>query len=431
MEADKSNKIREDGDLEGHSESDGSKESDLEVEDGDEGKAKDTSKAKKEQHKRSKKLNHVLCDLFSAVIDTNKEAGNIVVSPFNLYMTLAMIAEGVSGKCLAELSTELKFGKDGLVQKGMLDLLKSIKSNAFQNIAMKTDNWLVTNRNIDISDAFSKLIDDKYGFTTSSTDLSDPVSIKAIDDRIRDMTNQQVIDGLNMISPEAFSMLVITAYFKGEWKESFETQITQKRVFTNSAGQEIEIDMMQNINMHAGKMSNSHFDYLSIPYKNESMVFVIEMSKDGKLSHKPDHKDIIKVALSDRSLTNVIIPKFKVHFSGKIKEAIKKAGIKKIFMPSKSFEAMSSHQMNVTGVIHNSFIDIDETGFSTSNDPTEEGGQPEGFVMFQMEGMDFGTGAQAAEKSFEANKPFFFHVVDTEKEIILFSGRFSEAPANN
>ena len=395
-------------------------------------KSKAVESAKKSKpeilSKEVKNLNNVLCDLFSAVVETNKDKANIVVSPFNLYMSLAMIAEGLKGNSLKEVSGELHFTSGDLVKKCLLDLVKTIGRNGLQDVSMKADNWFLTNKNVTVSEKFAEMIKEKYGFKTSSSDLSDPLSIKEIDDRIREYTNNEVKQGLSMISPSTFSMLVITAFFKGQWDQAFDANNTSSQSFTTAAGKQIDVDMMEKLNMSAGKMSNSHFDYLSIPYKNDSLVFVIEMGKDGKLSQKPDFVDIVKAASTKTRLLHVCIPKFKVHFSGKMVESIKKAGVSKIFMPSKEFQGISSHQMNVTNVIHNSFIDIEETGFCTSDDPTEsdgdamEGGFGGGGFAFQFEAVDEGCGAQAADEEFTANKPFYFHVVEVKNEVILFSG---------
>ena len=353
-------------------------------------------------------INRILATIFKKIVDTNNPV-NSITSPLSLYFCFAMVAEGLTGGCQKEVSKAFGFRDEEVLDSSVIALLAYLRQLTTPDLTLKMDNSLFTNKNIKIKEGYAKSLKDKYNFTAESLDLGDPKSVKTINDRIVETTNGMIKQGVSLLSPSAFSVLVNTMYFNADWETSFDEGQTIPLEFKLPGGStKIETDFMVNRSARAGILSSGEFDYLAINYKNTAIKFVIEMDKAGKLQSHPNADDVLKVAKKAQETLEIFIPKFTIQFSGDMIAALKELGVQKVFNASKDFSKISDHQMSISTILQNAFIQVDERGTEVA------------LFTFAQEVGEIACINGSAK--FVADHPFYYHIVDTQLGVILFSG---------
>lgn len=362
-----------------------------------------------------KKMNHTFSKLFEAIADANQESDIVISSPLSIFACFAMLAEGLTGTSFKELHKLFDYDKDEVLDKDTLETFdKVFRNKTDQDVQVIIDNCLYTNKNIKIKPEYIKVIQEKYKANAESLDFSDPKSIKIINDRICKSTNDLVKKAIGELSPYSFAMLINTVYFKAEWRTKFNKDDNQEMEFIKYNDEKEQCTFMINKSMSCCyDISHDKYHYLALAYKSPRFKFVIEMAQDGQLD-EIDVKHVLKIAKETKEKTaEVYLPKFKGMFNCDLVEVLKELGVKKIFAASKEFSKITDHQMCLATIVHNACIQVDEDGVEASM-----------FTFAEEAGTILGN---AENMKFIVNRPFYFHVVETVENLILFSG-FVEMP---
>lgn len=362
-----------------------------------------------------KKMNHTFSKLFEAIANANQNADIVVNSPLSIFACFAMLAEGLSGTSFKELHKLFDYDKEEVLDKETLECFdKVFRNKEDQDVQVMIDNCLYTNKNVKIKPEYIKIIQDKYKSYAESLDFSDPKSIKTINDRIAKSTNDLVTKAISELSPYSFAILINTVYFKAEWRTKFSKEDNQEMEFIKYNDEKETCTFMINKNMTCCyDFGHEKYSYLALPYKSPRFKFVIEMAKDGQLG-EIEVKHVLKIARETKEKTaEVYLPKFKGMFKCDLIDVLKDLGVKKIFNASKEFNKITDHQMCLATIVHNACIQVDEDGVEAAM-----------FTFAEESGTIMGN---AENMKFVVNRPFYFHVVETVEDLILFSG-FVEMP---
>ena len=92
-------------------------------------------------------------------------------------------------------------------------------------------------------------------------------------------------------------------------------------------------------------------------------------------------------------------------------EILNAFGVKKVFTVTPDFSPISNHQVYVSSVIHQAHIEVDE-----------EGTEAAAVTVVQMKCKSLNP----PDPTFHVNRPFHFHIVDSQNQVILFSGTIHE-----
>src|SRR3990167_8600422 len=336
----------------------------------------------------SQVLNGILLKLLSSIVDLNP-GSNVIASPLCLYWCFTIIAEGLGpGKSLKELQTALGFGTEEIIGAHLIKMILSLSASELV-VLLKT----------------------KYSSTAKSLDFSKPETVDEINEQISSSTDGLVTGAISQLNPTAFSMIIASIYFKGQLLRSFSEEQNFQHNFTKADKSKVSCTFMANKTGLAGLHTSPEYEYLALSYKDEQTKLVNEMAKDGMLK-KPDLQSIISVATKAETQVEVFIPKFKSIFTCDVIPIMKNLGIQKVFTASKEFANITDHQMCVNNVLHTACIQVDEVG-------------TEAFCFVMMEEIGEGATAAAVPK-FVADKPFYFHIVESASKVILFSGTVEE-----
>ena len=370
-------------------------------------------KPSKEIKELPSELNEKLAAALGSILEANKGV-NVITSPLSIYMSFAVLAEGMTGESLKELQKIFGFVEGSILDKKTLESIEHFVSKDNDDVLIHMDTSLFTNKNVKLKKDYIEAIKKKYFSSAESLDFSDPKTVSIINEKIAYNTNNLVKYGIQKLSPTSLAVLVNTIYFKGVWADPFNQENTFEHEFKKADDSKVTVEFMAKKNSYFRFKHTDRYSYLSIPYQSEETTFVIEMAKDGKLDTTHNPKEVIDVAKNvDKQMCDIFVPKFKSVFNCDMIPILKELGLNRVFISNKDFSKITDHNMCINNIVHNACIQVDE-----------EGTEACAFTMEVMEGQI--AAAEVEIPKFIADRPFFFHIVDCVREVILFSGTIEE-----
>ena len=164
------------------------------------------------------------------------------------------------------------------------------------------------------------------------------------------------------------------------------------------------------------------YDLVKLEYKSSklALILVIDNHFKGKKKKKKKGvitKDDIMNCQWRHNKLNLFMPKFKFEFEIRLKDTLKEMGIKSAFDEnSADFSGMNGEKnMYIMKVIHKAMIKVIETGTEAAASTVVIMGK-RGRAMPKKE---------PKIPTIRFDHPFDFHIIDQEKKIMLFSGRYT------
>ena len=267
---------------------------------------------------------------------------------------------------------------------------------------------------------FTQLLLKTYGAGLNDVDFAQTEQARKA---INDWVSQQTKDKIKDLIPEGVlsdaTRLVLTnaIYFKSNWAEKFEKDVTRDGPFKVSADKSVDVPMMH-LTHRFRYMENDELQMLEMPYsRNElSMVILLPKKADGlaDIEKNLTAANIGKEAVS----VQVTLPKFKITSAFGVGETLKAMGMTDAFDSKKAdFSGMTEKEkLFISAVIHKAFVAVDEEG--------TEAAAATAVVM------DAGAPPRQEEsKVFKADHPFAFMIRHNATGAILFTGRVANPKA--
>lgn len=354
-------------------------------------------------------INKTLISLFDLIAASNK-GQNIISSPLSVYACLAMVAEGASGKSLQELQKAFGFGPENSILNGhAASVLEKLHNGSNKDVIIKITNSLYTSLQIPVKDTYAAQLQKVHHAFAKSVDFGNPQTVVEINQRITEATNGLLKNTIDKLDSLVVCVLVNTVYFKGLWDNKFDVANTAPGPFHKADGSVVTVDFMHANDYRVAMAHTDKYSYLAIPYVGDKYRFVIEMANDSKLE-APNTERVLLMGRTPTNKTKVHIPKFKADFKIDLIPILKKFGISQIFNISKDFPKITDNEVGVSTVIHQAFIQVDEAGTEAAAATV---------VAMRLLGLTM-------DPEFRADKPFNYHILDKENNVILFSGCVEE-----
>ena len=342
---------------------------------------------------------------------------NLVYSPVNLYLALAMLAES----------------SEGNTRRQLLDLLgtSNIKTlrrraNAIWNANYNDDGATssILASSLWLNEAYSyhketlEILRDSY-YASSYQGI---MGSEAFEEALRTWLNEQTggllsdeIDSVSL-SPETVMAIATTVYFRAKWASEFSEGNTQEAVFHGTGGDTSVEFMNQKYDSYfcrgnqfsavSKKLDGSGNVWFVLP---DEGVCVNDLLKDGNalsfLSATDDSKRKTEATI------HLSVPKFSVTSKFDLKESLENLGVTDCFDEDRAdFSALVSGEdpVYVGKVEHSVSVDIDESGF-----------QGAAYTVLAT----YGGGYERPDKEvfFTADRPFLF-VITGEDGTVVFIG---------
>ncbi len=367
--------------------------------------------------KLTNSLNTYSFDLYGELKSDNE---NLFISPFSTYFALLTAYEG------SERQT-----KQGIEKVLYIDNYKNLSN--FTEFSENLTTWRDSSNHLNISNAIwlqkgfsikadyrAKIIQ-KYSSDLKTVDFKQKIiATNEINDWVRDKTNGLIKNIVNPNDINNHTRLVISnaIYFNGKWDNEFNKKLTKRDVFHSIDKSKSEIDFM-NKTAYLSYYENDDFQFVSKPYKGNDKSFCIVLPKN-----RYGLADVEKI-IGSSTLTNILsntkylevklsIPKFKLETNYSLSESLSNLGLKNAFTPEADFSRMTTEaQLMIDKINHKAYIEIDEE--------KTEATAAETVFMAPTSAV---SGLKSKPKTFKADHPFSFLIIDNKTAGVIFIGRY-------
>ncbi len=342
------------------------------------------------------------------------EAGkNVVLSPLSLRLALAMTYNGASGETKRAMADVLGF--TGLTDQqvndrfsAMMKSLEGLGEGAEINIA----NSLWGNQEYQFYPEFIQACQASYDAEVANLNFGDPTSLETINNWVKEKTKGRIDKIVEQLDPMNDLLVLINALtFDGKWTESFDPALTQTRDFYLPGGSTTQAQMMTQEG-HYNYYVNDRFQAVALPYGDGEVsmyVFLPKQSADYQTFLSTLTAADWDAAKFQSSEGSVQIPRFTLKYDRTLNDDLKAMGMGPAFEGGFDKMAQLPPGMDafISEVRQKDYIEVNEEGTKAAAATSVKVGL---------------TSAPANSFVFNADRPFFFTIVDNASGTPLFLG---------
>lgn len=336
---------------------------------------------------------------------------NIVYSPLNMYIALAMLAETTDGNTRKQLLNLLDANNIQTLRK---------RANALWNANYNDDGltssifasslWL--NEKCSFYKETLEILRDSYYASSYQGEMGSESFEKALHAWLNDQTGgllSDQIDGIKL-PPETILALATTVYFQASWEDNFQKESTEKAMFHGVEG-DTEAEFMQQ-------------RYSGLYYRGEDFSAVSQNLEEGEKMWfiLPDEGLSVNDLLQDDEVLSFIgntnawsdqretaiqlaVPKFTVSSKLDLKEPLENLGVTDCFEADRAdFSPLIAEKAFVGKIEHGAFVGIDEEGVTAAA------------YTFILE---YGTGISENPLIFTIDRPFIFVITGVDGSVLF------------
>ncbi len=300
---------------------------------------------------------------------------NVVYSPLNVYMALAMVAETAEGDTRQQI-LDLLCAED-------IDSLRTqvhdIWNYHFQDdgiTTMKLANSLWLRDDMSYNEELMKTLSEYYYASSFKGEMGSVGYNEAIRAWINGETGdflKEQISNLGL-SPETVMALVSTIYFKDAWSSDFNKNNTYKETFTAPDGEK-QVDFMHETVDNETYYWGDSFSSIMRGFEGGGAMYFIRPDDGVEAVDLLSDEEALSFITSDSWLwknqsdykVNMSIPKFDISSSMGLVEGLENLGVRDCFYPEASDFCVSSNEAQndsiyVSDIQHSARVKIDEEG---------------------------------------------------------------------
>ena len=299
---------------------------------------------------------------------------NVICSPANIYLALAMLTETVDGQTRAQLLDFLNLDSVEEARTCADSLWRNLYSETVSGKTLLA-NSLWSNEQYQMKDDALGKLADTYHASAYRAPMGDKKTDSAIGEWVNENTGGLLSEAAQFeTKPETLFMLLSTLYFKDQWSEEFYKGATKRDIFTNAAGTEEEIDFMHKTDDCAGFFHDAESGYTvaELCFKSGAKMRFLLPDEGVKLEDLIENGTAVGgLQVYDRGVNIPIgkihwsVPKFDVSSDLQLIEDLKTLGVIDVFDDAKAdFSPLVDldEPAAVTSVQHAARVLVDENG---------------------------------------------------------------------
>lgn len=358
--------------------------------------------------------------LFRQVSGSQSQPGNIILSPISVNYMMSMLNNGAAGKTAEEINRTLGFGDSQPEEVNAFNQKMLVASADLDpQVTVHTANSIWVSNSFNILPAFRETNESYYKASVRNLDFSKPDALAEINGWTSKNTGGRIPKILDQIHPDACLYLLNAIAFRGEWTTPFEKSNTAKELFTDAAGREQEVQMM-NASFESVVFEQEKYRMLSRSYGNGAFSMSILLPKEGVTNAEviaslttESWKQLAKNRNGYR--VNLKLPRFSASFDMKLNEVLQSLGIVSAFSESEAdFSKLSSADVFLTRVLQKARIEVDE-----------EGTKAEAVTMGEIGLTSPGPRPEIQKMDFFVDRPFIYLIREYSTGAIYFIGEIN------
>ncbi len=322
--------------------------------------------------------NEFAVNAFKAI---NSNDSNVLISPYGMQLTLAMMANGAKGETLDEITSAMHTGAATAADlNAYYKTLTKALVDADDRVAVNFLSAFWYAKELSATPNFTAALSDAYGATSSAIDFSSPDALSTINGWVSNATGGKVSKLFSHLSPKTQACLANAMTFHGRWSQTLLAFNNVDNYFTNNKGEKEKCIMFGYWQTDASIAQGDDADMLELEYGNGSFVMDVIAPKDSsKINEYVAGLSMQKINALVTNLRSCVVnlemPKFEATYSNNLMDTFKALGVNKIFSGG-DLSGIANTDMQITQYLQQMRINVDEEGtkitVSTgwSGDPT-------------------------------------------------------------
>lgn len=349
----------------------------------------------------------------------NQKNSNLFFSAMSINSALTMAYFGANGTTREEMQKVLSYNDMTLeqiasAQRAILESYKDTGDTIF-NVA----NSIWVDDECTVKDSYVQTMGDVFDTSVDNLDLQSTKAIDTINSWVKEKTNDMIPELVKKeANPFESTLLVLlnAIYFNGTWSEPFDGIDTFDREFEGATSKGI-VQMMSSEKKVLG-YDGRNYKAIALPYGNDKRFYMIVVLPDDDIEEfiaSQNGESWYNVLTTFEQKEDAIyqIPKFDMEITTNLNDTLKSLGMNTAFENSADLSNMSQDELFISTVLHKAKIMVNEQG-------TEAAAVTEvACDGAAMEVPNYGF-------EFYAHKPFLFFIVDSEEEMVLFTGKYCD-----
>ncbi|XP_034105495.1 serine protease inhibitor 42Dd [Drosophila albomicans] len=358
----------------------------------------------------------VTTSLIKSVL-SGSDTENVIFSPYLVKESLMQLYLGAEGNTSDEIEETLQLSKD-LSKDNIINIIihniVKFKRERYGTFEKASRTYVAKNTLVDLR--YSQKYEELFNTSVAEVNFGSSINKKfKISDWIMDKTSVKLTKAINELTNETQIIQIGAMSFHGKWKEPFQVSDTKLASFyiPQKTGDfyTTKISTMSRLGQCQYNFIEKLKAYsIEIPYAHPQLSMIILQPKamDGVHQMIQNLNDLTLNDLVPKDVVSnfrILLPKFKIGITLKLKEALKNFGIKDLFENANLSGMTGPTKYLVNEILHKVQIELDE------------GAQKDKIDM-----ADFGS----ISKQFIAavNHPFVFLVKD--KKTVYIAGRINK-----
>ncbi|XP_029356517.1 antithrombin-III [Echeneis naucrates] len=358
---------------------------------------------------------------------TKTPQSNIFLSPISISTAFAMTKLGACDQTLQQIMKVFEF--DSIKEKTsdqvhffFAKLICRLFRKKDESTELISANRLFGEKSLVFNETYQNISENVYGAKLLPLGFKeDPEGARAtINDWISNKTENRIQDTLPPGSLDSTTVLVLvnTIYFKGQWKNKFDSHNVFASDFHITQSLSCSVDMMfQETQFRYQFYPQDKVQVLEMPYSGDDITMVLILpSRDATLTQVEENLDLTKLTkwLNGMKETNVAlhVPRFRVEDSMSLREKLEAMGLTDLFSPEKaSLPGMLDNGgggLFISDAFHKAFLEVTEEG--------SEAAAATGVVAV-------GRSINLNREVFLADRPFLLLIRESTINALLFIGR--------
>jgi serine protease inhibitor len=344
---------------------------------------------------------------------------NIMISPVSIAMALAMTYNGAEGETKEAMAKALQIQGIEMekLNRNNLALLYFLKT-ADPQVTLNIANSIWMRQGFAFAPDFLSRVQDFYRAAAQELDFTDPKAADTMNNWVKENTQGLIEEIVEPpIDPLTVMFLINAVYFKGEWSEKFDKDMTSDQPFHLAPRESVMVPMMSQSGGY-DYLSTPGFEALRLPYGKEKRMAMYLFLPDENSNLETFQKELSGenwanwLPLFAEKQGSILLPRFTLEYEETLNQALKALGMGIAFDPAGAdFTAMVPEEgrddLYISEVKHKTFIQVDEVGTEAA-----------AVTSVEMRV----TSAPMYDFYLEFNRPFFYAIHDSETGAILFMG---------
>ncbi len=334
---------------------------------------------------------------------------NVLVSPFSVQMTLAMVANGANGKTKAEI--EAVFGDIPIdeMNEYLYNYWTGMPNTEAYKVSIANSLWINSGSGIKVPKSFLQTTADYYDAQVYKSNFGKQ-TVTDMNNWVKKYTNGMIDSIVNELDGKADMMMLLnTLFFEADWKNTYGQGQVSAGTFTTENGTQRSVQMLSKTEKMR-YISDGEATGFAKDYKGGYYSFV------ALLPNKGTPLDEYITSLTAEKVQNALnsgaisvyaeIPKFAYECDVDMNKLLADMGMPTAFTANADFTGLdTSGQGAYLGEVrHKTHIELSEEG-------TKAGAVTSAKVMKGLR-----------DASVKLNRPFVYMIVDNTASLPIFVG---------